>query len=154
MINKASCQIALWIFIYNLFENGPTVHSSTQASQLGATLNKLKRCAPRIKQGSFTVYLRTVSSLLFICSRAAMASKAPRPGPYLDFWIQYALIRNNQLKKFGVEYWAALPGQNSLWLPCVVVQLFLPGWSETEIKCSVHVALSKQLTNKFKLKYF
>ena len=63
MINKASCQIALWIFIYNLFENGPTVHSNTQASQLGATLNKLKRCAPRIKQGSFTVYILGLQAL-------------------------------------------------------------------------------------------
>ena len=29
---------------------------------------------------------------------------------------QYALIRNNRSKKFGVEYWA-LPGSNSPWRP-------------------------------------
>ena len=30
--------------------------------------------------------------------RAAMAGKAPRPGPCLDFGFQYALIRNNWSK--------------------------------------------------------
>ena len=29
---------------------------------------------------------------------------------------QYAFIRNNQSKKFGIEYWA-LPGSNSPWRP-------------------------------------
>ena len=29
-------------------------------------------------------------------------------GPCLDFGFQYALIRNNRSKKFGVEYWAWL----------------------------------------------
>ena len=36
----------------------------------------------------------------------------PRFGPCLDFGFQYALIRNNRSKNFGVEYWA-LPGSNS-----------------------------------------
>ena len=44
-------------------------------------------------------------------------ARPPRPGPCLDFGFQYALIRNNRLKKFGVEYWA-LPGSNSPWRPC------------------------------------
>ena len=34
----------------------------------------------------------------------------------LDFGFQYALIRNNQSKKFGVEYWT-LPGSNWPWRP-------------------------------------
>ena len=38
--------------------------------------------------------------------RGASSGKAPpRPGPCLDFGFQYALIRNNWSKKFGVEYW-------------------------------------------------
>ena len=36
--------------------------------------------------------------------------------PCLDFGFQYALIRNNWSKKFGVEYWT-LPGSNSPWRP-------------------------------------
>ena len=43
--------------------------------------------------------------------------RPPRPGPCLNFGFQYALIRNNWSKKFGVEYWA-LHGSNSLWRPC------------------------------------
>ena len=43
-------------------------------------------------------------------------ARPPRPGPCLDFGFQYALIRNNQSKKFGVEYWA-LPGSNLPWRP-------------------------------------
>ena len=39
-------------------------------------------------------------------------ARPPRPGPCLDFGFQYALIRNNQTKKFGVEY-KALPDSNS-----------------------------------------
>ena len=39
-----------------------------------------------------------------------------RPGPCLDFRSQYALIRNNQSKKFGVEY-RALSDSNSPWRP-------------------------------------
>ena len=37
-------------------------------------------------------------------SRATTAGKAPRPGPCLDLGFQYALIRNNRSKEFGVEY--------------------------------------------------
>ena len=44
-------------------------------------------------------------------------ARPPRPGPYLDFGFQYALIRNNRSKKIGVEYWA-LPGSYSPWRPC------------------------------------
>ena len=43
------------------------------------------------------------------CSRAATFGKAQRPEPCLDFGFQYAFIRNNRSKRFGVEYWA-LPG--------------------------------------------
>ena len=39
-----------------------------------------------------------------------------RFGPCLDFGFQYALIRNNQSKNFGVEYWT-LPGSNLPWRP-------------------------------------
>ena len=46
-------------------------------------------------------------------------ARPTRPGPCLDFGFQYALIRNNRSKKFGVEYWA-LPGSNSPWRPCNV----------------------------------
>ena len=41
-----------------------------------------------------------------------------RPGPCLDFGFQYVLIRNNQSKKCGVEYWA-LHGSNSPWRPWI-----------------------------------
>ena len=37
-----------------------------------------------------------------------------RPGPCLDFGLQFALIRDNQPKKIGVEYWA-LPCSNLAW---------------------------------------
>ena len=47
---------------------------------------------------------------------APRLAKPPRPGPCLDFAFQYDLIRNNQSKKFGVEYWA-LPGSNLPWSP-------------------------------------
>ena len=40
-------------------------------------------------------------------------------GPCLDFGFQYAVIRNNRSKKFGVEYWE-LPGSNSPWQPCIL----------------------------------
>ena len=43
--------------------------------------------------------------------------RQPRTGPCLDFGFQYALIRTNRSKKFGVEYWT-LPGSNSPWRPC------------------------------------
>ena len=43
--------------------------------------------------------------------RAATAGKASK-APCLDFGFQYALIRNKQSKKFGVEYWAST-GSNS-----------------------------------------
>ena len=42
----------------------------------------------------------------------------PRSGSCLDFGFQYALIRNNWSKKFGVEYWA-LSGSNSPWRPWI-----------------------------------
>ena len=45
--------------------------------------------------------------------------RSPRPGPCLNFGLQYALIRNNQSKKIGVEYWA-FPGSNLPWRPCWV----------------------------------
>ena len=51
----------------------------------------------------------------FIC-RAATAGKAPKSGPCLDFWFQYALISNNRPKNIEVEY-RALPGSNSQWRP-------------------------------------
>ena len=34
-------------------------------------------------------------------SMVAMAGKAPRPGPCLDFGFQYSLLRKNQSKKLG-----------------------------------------------------
>ena len=49
-------------------------------------------------------------------SGAPRLARPPRPGPCLDFRFQYALIRNNRSKKFGVEYWV-LPGSNSPWHP-------------------------------------
>ena len=51
------------------------------------------------------------------------SSGQPRQGrqarfiPCLDFGFQYALIRNNRSKNFGVEYWP-LPDSNSQWRPC------------------------------------
>ena len=48
--------------------------------------------------------------------------RPPRPGPCLNFGFQYAFIRNNRSKKFGVEYWA-LPGSNSPWWPCLCKDL-------------------------------
>ena len=44
-------------------------------------------------------------------------ARQARFGPCLDFGFQYALIRNNQSKNFGVEYWT-LPGSNLLWRLC------------------------------------
>ena len=51
--------------------------------------------------------------------RHTQLARPTRPGPCLDFGFQYALIRNNRSKKFGVEYWA-LPGSNSPWSPCTI----------------------------------
>ena len=39
-----------------------------------------------------------------------------RFSPCLDFGFQYALIRNNRSRNFGVEYWT-FPGSNSPWRP-------------------------------------
>ena len=41
------------------------------------------------------------------------------------FCFQYALLRNNWSKKFGVEYWT-LPGSNSPWRPWVLISEKLP----------------------------
>ena len=43
-------------------------------------------------------------------------ARQERFGPCLDFGFQYALIRNNRSKSFGVEYWT-LPGSNLPWRP-------------------------------------
>ena len=55
-------------------------------------------------------------------SGAPRLARTPRPGPCLDFGLQYALLRNDLSKKFGVEYWA-LPDSNSLWRPCDSLKL-------------------------------
>ena len=44
--------------------------------------------------------------------------RLPTTGPCLDFGFQYKITRNNQSKKFGLEYWI-LPDSNSLWRPCI-----------------------------------
>ena len=49
--------------------------------------------------------------------------------PCLDFGFQYALIRNNWSKKFGVEYWA-LPCSNSPW--CAPL-LLIDNWKMKKI---------------------
>ena len=60
---------------------------------------------------------RKPNVLYFVSTGAPRLARPPRPGPCLDFGFQYALIRNNQSKKFGVEYWT-LPGSNWPWRPC------------------------------------
>ena len=49
-------------------------------------------------------------------SGSPQQARQTRFGPCLDFGFQYALIRNNRSKNFGVEYWT-LPGSNSPWRP-------------------------------------
>ena len=48
--------------------------------------------------------------LTFLAYRSGLPRlvRPPRPGPCLDFVFQYAHIRNNRSKKFGVEYWPCL----------------------------------------------
>ena len=55
-------------------------------------------------------------------------ARPPRTGPCLDFVFQYALIRNIQSNKIGVEYWA-LHGSNLPW--CSVASL---DWNGTQMK--------------------
>ena len=59
-----------------------------------------------------------------VTSGSPRLARPPSPGPCLDFGFQYAFIRNNRSKKFGVEYWA-LPGSNSPWRPCFNIDSFL-----------------------------
>jgi hypothetical protein len=54
------------------------------------------------------------NSLQLMPTGAPRLARPPRPEPCLDFGFQYAFIRNNWSKKFGVEY-RALPGLNSPW---------------------------------------
>ena len=51
---------------------------------------------------------------LFPAFRAATGGKDPKTWALPRFWVSYALLRNNQSKKFGVEYWA-LSGSNLPW---------------------------------------
>ena len=53
---------------------------------------------------------------IITCAGPPRLARPPRPGPCLDFGLQYTLIRNNWSKQIGVEYWA-LPGSNSPWRP-------------------------------------
>ena len=68
------------------------------------------------------IWQSNVHSTINFCPEQPGSQNLPRQGrqarfgPSLDFRFQYALIRNNWSKKFGVEYWT-LPGSNLLWRP-------------------------------------
>ena len=63
-----------------------------------------------------TIWQFKFVKLRLLWKRLGSSTGAPRlarpPRFCLDFGFQYALIRNNWSKKFGVEYWA-FPGSNS-----------------------------------------
>ena len=72
---------------------------------------------------------QTVFRQSYSLQGAPQLARPPRSGPCLDFGFQYALIRNNRSKRFGViEYWA-LPGSNSPWRPCIEQPCKLKGVS-------------------------
>ena len=71
--------------------------------------------------------------------------RQPRTGPWLDFGFQYALIRNNWSKIFGVEYWA-LPGSYSPWRPCKILVKNSRSIADDQKNTTVHCSAA--------LKYF
>jgi hypothetical protein len=85
-------RITLFTFLWD------TLYKKGHFEEIGATLQILQIV------GNSTLFYPGPPRLL----------RPPRPGPCLNFGFQYALIRSNQSKKFGVEYWA-LPGSNLPW---------------------------------------
>ena len=65
-------------------------------------------------------------NIILIKTGVPRLTRPPRPGPCLDFGFQYALIRNNQPKKIGVEH-RTLTSSNSRWRPCLVCLIWSLG---------------------------
>ena len=80
-----------------------------------------------------------------MCWRFKFCPGPPRQGrqarfdPCLDFGLQYALIRNNRSKNFGVEYWT-LPGSNSPWRPWSGVIFSTKNWDQRWMRISTYPA--------------
>ena len=72
-------------------------------------------------------------------------ARQARFSPWLDLGFQYALIRNNWSKIFGVEYWA-LPGSYSPWRPCKILVKNSRSIADDQKNTTVHCSAA--------LKYF
>ena len=75
--------------------------------QIYIALSLIKRNPSRtILRGIVFILWICLVFLCYICTTGPLQKpRQARFGPCLDFGFQYTLTRNNQSKKFGVEYW-------------------------------------------------